>query len=134
MSEELFEWARGYHARGDDPDTSFIAQLLLSEESVQAMLRFALIAHAANPGGLTDEEVKEELELLFPGVLIHDRNHSKRCSDLELHCGCLYDTGLRRTNTTGRSAKVRAITARGLSLLKGRAPIKVESGIWVDMA
>ena len=74
-ADGLFEWAREYHARIDDPDTSFIAQLLLEEETVQAMLRMDLLAHGKIPLGLTDEEVKVVLGQLWPGVRIHDRDH-----------------------------------------------------------
>jgi hypothetical protein len=118
--ESLFDWARKYHARVDDPDTSFIAELLLNEETVQAMLRMDLLVHGRNPAGLTDEEVSQELALLFPAIRIHDRNHSKRCSDLEIHLEFLEDSGLRRINSTGRPAKVRRITQKGIDALKSR--------------
>lgn len=118
--ESLFDWARKYHARSDDPDTSFIAQLLLNEETVQAMLRMVLLVHGRNPAGLTDEEVALELRVLFPGIHIHDRNHSKRCSDLEIHLKFLEDSKQRRINSTGRPAKVRRINQEGFDALRSR--------------
>jgi hypothetical protein len=143
MEEGLFEWAREYHARSDDPDTSFIAQLLLEEQTIQAMLRMDLLVHGKNPAGLTDEEVRGVLAQLWPSLRIHDRNHSKRCSDLEIHCGYLEDSGLRRLNATGRPAKVRRITAEGVAALAAKAPLKVPpasarrprkaKGVWVDL-
>jgi hypothetical protein len=133
--EGLFEWARSFHHRADDPDTSLIAELALKEESVQAMLRMDLFAHARHREGLTDEEVRAVLKELWPSLTIHDRNDSKRCSDLEIHCGYLEDSGKRRLNSTGRPAKVRRITAEGLTALKSTAPLKRKPrrGVQVDL-
>lgn len=91
-------------ARHSDPDTSKEAAARVRTGTTKMAL---LLAHRANPEGLTDEEAASEARLSMVS------EYATRCSEL-MRAGYLEDTTRTRVGSSGMSRLVRVITPAGL--------------------
>lgn len=105
--ESLTLWDETGQARRSDPPTAHTAAARIRPRSARWAL---MIAHVANPNGLTDEEAAE-----LAGLSLRSE-YATRCSELRGH-GYLEDTERTRVGDSGLPRMVRRITERGRSAM-----------------
>lgn len=106
----LLDWSPG--ARASDPDTSHMAAaraLKIRHGDQQRVLH--LLAH--QPAGLHDFEIADALKGAQTSL-------GKRRGELR-DKGLVYDTGIRRRNSSGSMCAVWALTAAGLARARAAA-------------